>query len=55
MKSTRDPVVDEVRRHRDTLAAKFEYDLVAIVADIQSRQRKNPLLVRRKKRSTRIG
>ena len=33
-----DPIVAEVRRARDTLAAKFDYDLAAIVRDARKRQ-----------------
>jgi hypothetical protein len=33
-----DPIVDEVRRHRDEHAAAFNYDLDAICRDIQQRQ-----------------
>jgi hypothetical protein len=33
-----DPIVGEVRRIRETLAAKFNFDVSAIFADIRSRQ-----------------
>ena len=33
-----DPIVAEVRRARDLLAAKFNYDLDAIVRDARQRQ-----------------
>ena len=33
-----DPIVEEVRRIRDEHAASFNYDLRAIVADLQKRQ-----------------
>ena len=33
-----DPVVAETRRIREEYAARFGYDLAAIVADLQSRQ-----------------
>jgi hypothetical protein len=33
-----DPVVDEVRAIRERLAAKFNFDLEAIVADAQQRE-----------------
>lgn len=34
-----DPVVDEVRQIRDTLAAKFNYDVAAIARDARKRQK----------------
>lgn len=34
-----DPIIDEVRRIRDTLAAKFNYDVTAIARDARRRQR----------------
>jgi hypothetical protein len=56
VKITHDPIVAEVRRQRDKLAAKFGYDLAAIVSDIQTRQCANPRLVKRRtKRAARIG
>ena len=36
---TRDPIVDEIRRTRQELAARFNYDLRAIIIDAQKRQR----------------
>ncbi|MBX3394665.1 MAG: hypothetical protein KF841_04810 [Phycisphaerae bacterium] len=36
----RDPIVEEVRRMRDDYARRFNYDLEAIVRDVQSRQKK---------------
>lgn len=36
-----DPIVTEVRRARDTLAAKFDYDLTAIVRDARRRQKQS--------------
>ena len=33
-----DPIVDEIKRYREEQAAKFNYDLRAIVADVQRRQ-----------------
>ena len=33
-----DPIVAEVRQIREELSAKFDFDLVAIFADIRSRQ-----------------
>ncbi len=38
-----DPIVDEVRRIRDAHAAKFNYDLDAIFADIKEQERKSGL------------
>jgi len=35
-----DPIVDEVRKNRDSLSAQFDYDLTAIFADIRARQSK---------------
>jgi hypothetical protein len=36
-----DPIVDEVRQGREAHAAKFRYDLDAIVRDIRSREGKD--------------
>ena len=36
--SWEDPIVAEVRRIREELCAKFNFDLAAIFADIRSRQ-----------------
>ena len=33
-----DPIVEEVRRHRDELASRFDYDVEAIFADMRKRQ-----------------
>lgn len=35
---TSDPIVDEIKRYREQQAAKFNYDLRALVADAQRRQ-----------------
>ena len=35
-----DPIVEEVRRVRDAHAARFNYDLDAIVRDLRERQKK---------------
>ena len=35
----KDPIVEEVRKYREQHAAKFNYDLDAIVRDIQKRER----------------
>lgn len=37
----RDPIVEEVRRTRDEYARRFNYDLEAIVRDVQARQKKS--------------
>lgn len=34
-----DPIVDEVRQIRDSLAAKFNYDVAAIARDARKRQK----------------
>jgi len=34
-----DPVIDEIRKHRDEFAAKFNYDVKAMVDDIRHRQK----------------
>ena len=36
-----DPIVEEVRRVREAHAARFNYDLKAIVADIRRRQQES--------------
>ena len=33
-----DPIVEEVRKHREQYAAKFNYDLAAICKDLRERQ-----------------
>jgi hypothetical protein len=38
-----DPIVDEVRRVRDSHAARFNYDLDAIFQDIKEREKKSGL------------
>jgi hypothetical protein len=38
-----DPIVDEVRRIRDAYAARFSYDLDAIIQDIKEREKKSGL------------
>lgn len=37
----KDEIVEEVRRTRDEYAARFNYDIAAICADIRQRQRLN--------------
>jgi hypothetical protein len=34
----RDPIIDEMRRHRQEIAERFNYDLRAILADARKRQ-----------------
>ncbi len=34
-----DPIVEEIRKHRDRYAAKFNYDLAAICEDLRERQK----------------
>jgi len=36
---TKDPIIDEIRRHRQEIAKKFNYDLRAIAADARKRQK----------------
>jgi hypothetical protein len=36
---TKDPIIDEIRRHRQEIAAQFDYDLRAIIADARKRQK----------------
>ena len=40
-----DPIVEEVRAIRDAYARSFNYDLSAIVADLQARQAEHADLV----------
>ena len=35
----RDPIVEEVRKHRQARAAKFNYDIDAMMADARKRQK----------------
>jgi len=35
----KDPIVEEIRKHRDNHAKKFNYDLNAICADFMERQK----------------
>jgi hypothetical protein len=35
----RDPIVDEIRKHRKEIAEQFGYDLRAIIADARKRQK----------------
>ena len=36
----KDPIVDEIRRHRKEIAENFNYDLRAIITDARRRQRR---------------
>jgi len=38
---SRDPIVEEVRRHRDAYAKRFKYDLQAIYRDLKEQQEKS--------------
>ena len=40
-----DPIIAEVRHAREVLAAKFNYDVAAIVRDAQKRQKQSKLKV----------
>jgi hypothetical protein len=59
----RDPIVEEVRRARDAHAQQFNYDLDAIVEDLQKREKElglatvslPPKRTGRRKRSAREG
>jgi hypothetical protein len=46
-----DPIVDEVRKVRETHAAKFNYDLSAICADLKKKEKdsSHPAVTRRPK------
>lgn len=44
-----DPIVAEIRRHRDRLAAKFNYNLDVIFANVRARQDASGHMVVRKK------
>ncbi len=35
----KDPIIDEIRRHRQEIAKQFDYDLRAIIADARKRQK----------------
>ena len=55
----RDPIVEEVRKHRLARAAKFNFDLAAIYADAKSREKTSGLTLvmprkRRKPLSPRV-
>lgn len=38
-RKTKDPIIDEIRRHRKETAEEFDYDLRAIIADARKRQK----------------
>ena len=40
-----DPLVQEIRKHREQYAASLDYDLSRIVADLQSRQGRDGRMV----------
>lgn len=52
----KDPIIDEVRKHREEIAKQFDYDLRAIAADARKRQKgrgkKVVSLARRRKKRT---
>ena len=51
-----DPIVDEVRRARDSLAAKFDYDLAAIVREARKHQKQSKRkIVSMKPRKTQVA
>ena len=52
-----DPIVEEVRKIREKLAAKFNYDIDGIFADAMKREKRSPHRVSRLKprRSTKPG
>ena len=35
----KDPIIDEIRCHRQEIAKQFDYDLRAIIADARKRQK----------------
>jgi len=36
-----DPIVEEVRKHREARAAKFNYDIRAMIEDARKREKKS--------------
>ena len=52
----KDPIVDEIRKHRQEIAEQFGYDLRAIIADARKRQKRHGKkvvsLVRTRKKRT---
>ena len=56
----KDPIVAEVRKHRQAWAAKFGYDIDAMVADLKrreaaSRKRGDKFLSPRRQKASRVG
>ena len=49
-----DPIVAEVRKHRDEHARKFNYDLDAICADLIEQQEKSGRKIRRREKPSTI-
>ncbi len=49
-----DPIVNEVRKHRDEHARQFNYDLDQIFADLMRKQENSGRKLRRRKPSTTI-
>jgi len=43
-----DPIVDEIKQFREQYASRFNFDLVAIVRDVQRRQRDGDVQVVRR-------
>jgi hypothetical protein len=37
----KDPIVTEVRKNRESLAAKFKYDIKDIICDVKKREKKS--------------
>ena len=50
-----DPIVDEVRRTRERLAAEFDFDTAAIFEDLRKRQAKLETRLVRRQRKRRDG
>ena len=41
----KDPIVEEIRKHRDEYASKFNYDLKAMFQDLQEREQQSGRMV----------
>ena len=50
-----DPIVNEVRKHRDEHARQFNYDLDKIFEDLMRKQENSGRKIRRRTQSTTIG
>lgn len=50
-----DPIVNEVRKHRDEHARQFNYDLDKIFEDLMRKQETSRRKIRRRNPSTTIG